>query len=99
MHAAQCRPLKAQVCDVREVGLQKGHWGAFTDVIYLGVDASKSRTRNLMEMGSLATKLHTTRPEKITIPNSVITSDNLINYSQLGDDQAATSVFRRLETT
>ena len=28
-------------------GLQKGHWGAFTDVIYLGVGASKSRTRNL----------------------------------------------------
>ena len=27
--------------------LQKGHWGAFTDVIYLGVGESKSQTRNL----------------------------------------------------
>jgi hypothetical protein len=28
-------------------GLQKGRWGAFTDVIYLGVGASKSQTRAL----------------------------------------------------
>jgi hypothetical protein len=28
-------------------GLQKGRWGGFTDVIYLGVGASTSRTRNL----------------------------------------------------
>src|SRR5688500_2297102 len=30
-----------------QFGLQKGRWGAFTDVIYLGVGASKSQTRTL----------------------------------------------------
>jgi small-conductance mechanosensitive channel len=41
------------------------------------------------EMGPLATKLHTIRQEEITVPNSVMTSDNLVNYSKLGDEQGA----------
>lgn len=41
------------------------------------------------EMGPLATKLHTMRREEITVPNAVMTSDNLINYSKLGDEQGA----------
>ncbi len=41
------------------------------------------------EMGPLATKLHTIRREEITVPNAVVTSDKLINYSKLGDEQGA----------
>jgi small-conductance mechanosensitive channel len=41
------------------------------------------------ELGPLAAKLHTIRREEITVPNSVMTSDNLINYSRLGDEQGA----------
>ncbi len=41
------------------------------------------------EMGPLATKLHTIRREEITVPNAVMTSDNLVNYSKLGDEQGA----------
>lgn len=41
------------------------------------------------EMGPLATKLHTIRREEITVPNAVMTSDKLINYSRLGDEQGA----------
>jgi small-conductance mechanosensitive channel len=41
------------------------------------------------EMGPLATKLHTIRMEEITVPNAVMTSDKLINYSRLGDEQGA----------
>lgn len=41
------------------------------------------------EMGPLATKLHTIRLEEITVPNAVMTSDKLINYSRLGDQQGA----------
>lgn len=41
------------------------------------------------EMGSLAIKLHTIRREEITVPNAVMTSDKLVNYSKLGDEQGA----------
>jgi small-conductance mechanosensitive channel len=41
------------------------------------------------ELGPLAAKLHTIRREEITVPNSVMTSDNLINYSRLGDELGA----------
>ena len=41
------------------------------------------------EMGPLATKLHTIRREEITVPNAVMTSDKLVNYSKLGDQQGA----------
>ncbi|MFC4313685.1 mechanosensitive ion channel family protein [Steroidobacter flavus] len=41
------------------------------------------------EMGPLATKLHTIRAEEITVPNAVMTSDKLINYSRLGDEHGA----------
>jgi small-conductance mechanosensitive channel len=41
------------------------------------------------EMGPLATKLHTIRMEEITVPNAVMTSNKLINYSRLGDEQGA----------
>jgi small-conductance mechanosensitive channel len=41
------------------------------------------------EMGPLATKLHTIRREEITVPNAVVTSEKLINYSKLGDEQGA----------
>lgn len=41
------------------------------------------------ELGPLATKLRTIHREEVTIPNAVMTSDNLINYSKLGDEQGA----------
>jgi small-conductance mechanosensitive channel len=41
------------------------------------------------EIGPLATKLHTIRREEITVPNAVVTSNKLINFSQLGDEQGA----------
>jgi len=41
------------------------------------------------EMGPLAAKLHTIRREEITVPNAVMTSDKLVNYSKLGDEHGA----------
>lgn len=36
------------------------------------------------EMGSLATKIRTMRREEVTVPNAVMTSDKLINFTRLG---------------
>lgn len=43
----------------------------------------------ITEMGPLAAKLHTIRREEITVPNAVMTSDKLVNYSKLGDAEGA----------
>jgi len=38
------------------------------------------------ELGPLATKIHTMRREEVTVPNAVMTSDKLINYTRLGKE-------------
>lgn len=39
------------------------------------------------EMGALATKLRTMRREEITVPNGVMASDRLVNYTRLAAEQ------------
>jgi small-conductance mechanosensitive channel len=41
------------------------------------------------EMGALATKLRTIRREEITIPNAVMTSDKLTNFTRLASESGA----------
>ncbi len=41
------------------------------------------------EMGSLAVKLRTIKREEIVVPNSVITSGRLVNYTRLGEGAGA----------
>jgi small-conductance mechanosensitive channel len=41
------------------------------------------------EMGALATKLRTMRQEEVSIPNSVLASDKLVNYTRLAAEKGA----------
>jgi small-conductance mechanosensitive channel len=41
------------------------------------------------ELGPLATKIRTIRREEITVPNAVMTSDKVINFTRLGGDEGA----------
>jgi small-conductance mechanosensitive channel len=43
----------------------------------------------ITEMGPLAAKMRTIRREEVTIPNAVMTTDKLINFTRLGSEQGA----------
>jgi small-conductance mechanosensitive channel len=69
------------------------HWVSGLMVLYarsyrVGDFVSVGETEGLVtEMGALATKLRTMRREEITIPNGVMASSQLVNYTRLAADQ------------
>jgi small-conductance mechanosensitive channel len=71
------------------------HWVSGLMVLYsrsfrLGEFVSVGETEGVVtEMGALATKLRTMRREEVTIPNGVMASDKLVNYTRLAAEQGA----------
>jgi small-conductance mechanosensitive channel len=68
------------------------HWVSGLMVLYarsvrVGEFVAVGPTEGVVtEMGALATKLRTMRREEITIPNGVMASDRLVNYTRLAAD-------------
>jgi small-conductance mechanosensitive channel len=69
------------------------HWVSGLMVLYsrsfrVGEFVAVGDTEGVVtEMGALATKLRTMRREEITIPNGVMASDKLVNYTRLAAEQ------------
>ena len=69
------------------------HWVSGLMVLYarsyrVGEFVSVGETEGVVtEMGALATKLRTMRREEITIPNGVMASSQLVNYTRLAAEQ------------
>jgi small-conductance mechanosensitive channel len=69
------------------------HWVSGLMVLYarsfrVGEFVAVGETEGVVtEMGALATKLRTMRREEITIPNGLMASDKLVNYTRLAAEQ------------
>jgi small-conductance mechanosensitive channel len=68
------------------------HWVSGLMVLYarsyrVGEFVSVGGTEGIVtEMGALATKLRTMRREEVTVPNAVMASERLVNYTRLAGD-------------
>ena len=71
------------------------HWVSGLMVLYarsfrVGEFVAIGETEGIVtEMGALATKLRTMRREEVTIPNGVMASDKLVNYTRLAAERGA----------